>query len=707
MSLRRTAIALAASSSLLLVAFAPAGSTTTSTSTGTAATTSVPLLVETAGTSVALGELSLLATTDEAVSSAAPFASTGITLADVGGARFGELQTRSDGTTTLPGASLDRTTPVGGVVAEAVSLLAIADDVVGSAAAALTTLDTSAALELAQFDGLANPTLLEAEVSNAIATVDGTGSAASHTLLFNGMDLGIEHLLGDALETLPLQDLLALAGALDVLDDLDAAVLDDLDLPVDLQSALTDLLTAVDDSATAADAVAAAADALTAADTLEPLAEHPAFGNESTLEAQALLLDGLTAQPTIASLIGTGLTLFDLVDSDVFTALSCTLSDPIGIGDGTLSERADRLNLIASEALACIEGALDDLQSAVDALADEIAALDLAVADYLDAVDAIEDALAVLDSLGDALDTSALLDAVTALLDDLLATDVLDTDPIRITQTVRAMGGQLDGSSASTNCTDSAATILGTVLATDGCDAGDSGVVQPALDALNGLFDAVPAVDAGDGIVLELFGTVEDEVSEAADGTVTATSVAEVLRLEVPSLAITPCDVADGLACSLGIDLDGLLGDALTDVEDGVLSDAFTTVDNALDDDVTALLTALDAVAPDVSAGSTVQALADTSLGTLDGIVGGIDLGGLLAGDDVTLSGATVVVDPQLEAVHQVTAAAVDTPADPSPADPAPTPTNDPTLPNTGGGAALFAVLALGAGTWLWRRREA
>ena len=705
MPLRRTAIALTATSSLLLTAFAPAGSATATTAKGTAATTSVPLLVEAAGTSVALGELSLLATTDDAVTAGAPFASTGLTLADVGGARFGELQTRSDGTTTLPGATLDRATPAGGITAEAVSLLSIADDVVGSAAAVLTTLDTAAALELAELDGLTNPTLLDAEVSNAVATVDNTGSAASHTLVFSGVELGIEHLLGDALETLPLQDLLALAGALDVLDGLDADLLDDLDLPVDVQDALTDLLAAVDGTATAADAVAAAATALTDAEALDPLADHPAFGNESALESQAALLDGLDATAGgIAGLLAAVGGLSSVITTPLFSTLACTLTAP--------EFDANVVNTRIGEALACVQGALDDLQGAVDALDDEVAALDLAVTDYLAAVAAVEDALTVLDGLGDALDTTALLDAITALLDDLLTTDVLASDPIRVTQSVRAMGGELDGSSANTNCTDSTATILGTVLATEGCNAGDAGVVQPALDALNGLFDEVPAVDAGDGIVLELFGTVEDEVTAAADGTVTATSVAEVLRLEIPSLVVSPCDVAGGLACSLGVDLDGLLGDALTDV-DGTLDGAFTTVDDALTG-VTDLLTALDAVAPDASAGSTVESLVEASLAALDGIIEGLDLGGLLSGDDLTLTGATVVVDPQLEAVHQITTASVDTPtpadpapADPAPAAPAPTPTNDPTLPNTGGGAALLAVLALGAGTWLWRRREA
>jgi hypothetical protein len=176
----------------------------------------------------------------------------------------------------------------------------------------------------------------------------------------------------------------------------------------------------------------------------------------------------------------------------------------------------------------------------------------------------------------------------------------------------------------------------------------------------------------------------------------------EILSLTTPSITITPCEIGDGIVCELGLDLDGTLADVLGGLL-GTLDDADATVTDALDTTVRTLVGALGDTLPSIPTADVTDAV-DTILDVLGRLVDGLDDLGSLT-EEVTIDGARIVVDPVLEAEHTLVAASADpgtNPADPAPGDPSDTPD----LPNTGGGAALFALLALGGAAFLWRRRE-
>jgi hypothetical protein len=89
-------------------------------------------------------------------------------------------------------------------------------------------------------------------------------------------------------------------------------------------------------------------------------------------------------------------------------------------------------------------------------------------------------------------------------------------------------------------------------------------------------------------------------------------------------------------------------------------------------------------------------------VGTIEGLLGGLELGDLLS---VPLStpGLRLAIDPVSTAEYAVSAAPAPAPTpEPTPA-PAPTPAPIP-LPSTGGGAALLAILAFGGALTLRRR---
>lgn len=689
MSIRRTATAIIMIATLLLALAAPAGAATETTSRGTAATSSVPLEVTVGDLTTRLGEVALMATTDTDTEERAPWSSVGLTLADIGGTAFGEVSVSSDGTTTNPGQTVGEDTALGEVGATVANLLAIADDTAGSATAAVTSLSTSAELldsdAIAASDELA-PLGLTATVTDVVSSVDATGAAATHTLAVAEVDLGLAHLLGSVLSTLPLQDLLALADLL----ELDTTLTDPLADVTGLVGATEDLVTAVADAVAGSEAIVAAADVLATADGGE-------LDDLTTLLATLEGLDPIEVGTLAADITA----LLDIIDNDAtYGGLGCTV-DTI-----TLASSVLEVQTTLDQMIACVEAAID---AATAALADELAALQTAVTNYLDALTAVADAITAAEAAETALDVTDIIAEIEALIDALLNADLAALGPIEVTQQVRAIGDSLDGSSASHTCrattiqalTQEAVEILD-------CDGGD--VLAPVVDTitatLGGVLDLVNGVDAGD-VSLELFGTVEDTVSETDDGYVRATSVMEVLRLTIPAISVDACAVTDDLVCGLGIDLDDTLATVL-----GGLATQLTAAQAAADtalSTISGLLTTLGAgdLVTDVS-GATVPDVTtivtdlQTALDTLLTAVTDLALG-TASGD---LPAVSIVVDPQLEAEHQVTTATVD---DPAPADPAPADPADPTLPNTGGGAALFAVLAIGAGAWLWRtrRREA
>ncbi len=645
--MRRSLLTTTMAATLVSLLATPAAAATTR---GTAATTSVPLRVEAVDTYAAVGELSLVATTDGDQVDLAPWSSVGLTLVDVAGARFGEVSVRSDGETTSQGLSLSRDTAVGTVGATTANVFAVADDVARSATSALTTLSTEATV----LQGLG----VDVTVSDVVASVDDTGASATHTLTLAGLDWDLAAMLGaDLLAQLPLDDLLALA------DELGIAVPANLGNASEVVAATEALVAEVATVVSASETVDGAAADLVAAFGAMPAEITAAIASITALDPSSpTIVVELTA--ALASFTG--------------DATPCNSLPPLPI------EQAD-LDAI----LVCLHDA---------ALGAELTALQDAVTSYLAAVAAAATAADALEpsTVGD------ILDGVLDLIAQLAATDLVGLSETEVTQQVRAVGGSLAASSASHTCSVATLTLVGEEpVEIAGCD-GDGGaltaLVDTVDDAIRTILDATGAVDLGDGIELTLFGTVEDSVTEDADGWVRANSTLEVLRLEVPDVTITPCDLATlgPVVCALGTDLLGPLDGALTQ-----LSDAQATVTAAIGD-AGAALTAL-AATVDASAGTDAATAVDAAITALTTVLDGLPLGELGTVPAVTLPGASVVVDPQLEAEHIVVSAAA---GPPDPADPAPTPTDDPTLPNTGGGAALLALLAFGAGTFLLRRRE-
>lgn len=670
MSIRRTLTTGVALATLLLLVAGPAGAGTSDTTTrGTAATTSVPLHVEALDVPVDLGRTLLMATTDSDTTTLAPWSTVQLTLADIAGTPFGQMDVSSDGTTTSEGAVVDESTAVGAVGATVGDVLALADDSAHTATAALTTLTTDATV--------LNALGLEATITDVTSTVDDGGAAATHSLAVAGIDLDLAHILGSVLDELPLEDLLALADVLDV----DVPV--NLDPVGDVITATEELIAAVTAAVDAADAVETAVDALIAADggTLADLEGLITAVQDIDLLSATLLAD-----------------LQAILDNEAFPA-DCE------VDLGALVLDQDLLDSIE----ACLDNAVDDH---LGTLADELTALETAVANYIDAVAAV--ALAAGDAEADAgdLTVSDILDDIAALVAGLLDADLLALGGIEVSQQVRAVGGQLDASSATHTCQVTGLRALGgDPIELTNCDGGAdplTAAITLITTTLGQVLDTVGGVDAGDGVELELFNTAESSVTEDADGWVRATSVMEVLALTVPDITITPCDIADGLVCGLGLDIDGTLETVLGTLED-LLAAAETTAEDAittggLEDLLEALgaeelitdVTDVDVEAVLITVGNAVEALTEALNSLID------ELGDLGSASGATVPGAKIVVDPALEAEHQVVAAG----ADPGPADPAPDPGDDPTLPNTGGGAALLAILALGAGAWLWRRRE-
>lgn len=676
---------LAATAALLLVA-APAGaSTTDATGVGTAVTSSVPLLVEALDTTVHLGQTDMSATNDESVKAGGPWSGAVLTLVEVAEQKFGEVAVASDGTTSSDGLAEEQTVAgLGTLGAEVANLFAVASDATNSASTGLATLTSDATV----LDDLGLGLGLEATITDVLAAVDDNGAAATHSLALAGIDLDLAALLGDVLEQLPLADLLDLADALGV----DAPVsLDDIDA---LVAATEDLVTAVAAVATAATDVDEAADALIATDG-GTLAELQAVLDD----AEAITVDPLDLPGAVTAI--------QAVLNDAALPGDCsTTIDPLAPADA-LTGLVNCLEGEITEHLASLNGAADDVVTAVTA--------------YAAAIQAVTDAATAADAASEGGLVTDVLDDITALLEGLLAADLVGLSPLQVTQQVRAVGDDADGSIANHTCNVTTLTPpVGDAVEIADCDGTNAdlaGVVTTITTTLQTVLDTVGGVEVGD-VSLELFGTVEDTVTEA-DGVVTATSVLEVLSLTVPDVTITPCDIGDGLVCELGLGLDGTLDDVTGGLQT-TLDDALTTVSGALDqtltdssETVTSLLDELGDTLPDTIPTATVSDIVSTIVDVLSGLIDGLDdtsLGTLT--EAVTLDGARVVVDPTLSAEHQLVAASADpnpapgTPA--APADPAPSdPSDTPNLPNTGGGAALFALLALGGAAFLWRRREA
>ncbi len=674
--------ALALSVSMLTVAAGPAAAATlpgeavvvtTTTAVGTATSRSVPLTVRRGDLTVQVGALDLLATTDDAVHAGGPFASTGVTLLDVAGTTFGQLEVRSDQAPTATEISIAEITPLGPVNAVGADLAAVADDTLGTASATLGALGAATSV-LEQLD-------VAFSVIGAAADVSDLAAVSGHTLLLGDVDITLEALLGGVLAELPLDQLVALADLLGV------EIPVSLDAAGELVTATEALVAAVAAVTPASQAVADAAAALVSADAANPVAGFDVAALTGLLDTIAAAdVTNLTSIQTAIVTVGS---------SAAFIALGCDLGQSVALAALTTMQ-------------GCVQAELDAHTAAVAALGDEVAALQSAVGSFADALAAAAAAATTVQS-----SASALPDALTAidgLVDDLLAFDLLHLDEVLVEQQATAVGNDLVGSSASATCADTSLTVLGLpAVDINGCDATAADVVaavQAVLATVTDVLDLVGGIDAGSGVEVELFGTVADSVTEGEDGRVDATSTVEVLRVSVPDITVTPCAVADGLVCSLGLDLTGPLAEALAAI-DGVLNSAQTAVVDGLDS-VSGIVTALDETLPPLADGPVdpTQLVLD-AVAALQAVIDGLDLGVLGDAQSVTVAGFEIVVDPEVTASHLVSTTTDVTLPQVEVLDSSEerVPEGAP-LPNTGGGAALLAAAAIAGGVLLMRRRR-
>jgi hypothetical protein len=466
----------------------------------------------------------------------------------------------------------------------------------------------------------------------------------------------------------------------------------------------------------AANPLIAASDALVAAVAVDPLAGYD-------VAAVQALADTLTALNVAGDPVGSLAALVGVLANDSFIALDCGLAAPTLL---TLTAGvADAQSCVGAQ-LAAFDAAVLQQTALAAALYDATDALYLLTTEMLLAGSQMESAA---QTFGD------LAGDVEELVGNLLDVDLLTIDAIGVQQDVIAVGGDLDGSSAQTTCSLTSISILAQdALPVTGCDA-TTAPLTGALSTLTGVLadvvDSVGGVGTSKELKLELFGVLEDEVTQAADGTVTASSLLEVLRLSVPTITVAPCEVLDGLVCELGVPLDLSVLDSL----DGLgltLDETLALVNQALVDGFNAISSSPVALgvfqpftpatsdsgnAQFVPAGAVdapfflledfdneLSFLADTLDGILSDLALGLGLGTLGSAEGVTIPGTVIVVDPEVEASHVLRT--VTTEVDPSTTEVDPTVEDAPPLPNTGGGAMTLAMFALAGGGLLMRRRN-
>lgn len=649
----RTAGAAAAIAGLVLAGTGPAlAQTAPAAGTGTARTAASAVELRSTGlpalgvvgddgaVDLLVGQLATLATTDPTLDVNpvdAPFAAAGIIPLQLDDTALGQAEVRSDGTSSAT------------VAEQAVGDLAGSDAVAGAtgvvellATAGADSARATISALTGQVRALLGTLGLDVDVTAAESVVDATSARSSQGLTVTGIDLQLGDLVpADVLASLPL-------GA--VLDLLDAT---GLPLPDGLATALAELRAGVDDVDGAATDLVAAADAVT--DGAELLADLT--GQLGTAQSQQSTLQQRSADLTAQ--LGT-----------------------LPAGSQRDGVQAD-LDTVTAQ-LTTVGATIDDLLGRVDDAADQLP-VDVAALD-----DALAALRAALDDLGlviPGLDTD--LSALLSGLDDLAGASLLAVEGLTI-GTSAVAADTLDASSATLVCSSATVTLVGTALpplpsCDQGVDAIRAAVAQvpadlaPVADVLGALPLDAPIGD----LRLELFGVAEREVTQSGS-TITSNAHLEVLRLQVPSLSIAPCDAVAQL-CELGLpDLEGLVGDAL-----GAATTATSTAQSALTGaglgDLAAPLAALEDLGTRLT---DLQAL----LVTLDAVVDDLDLGALGSlTEGVTTPSLTLVVDPESSAAF--TAAAGTSSAPP--------------LPATGGGAALLGIVAVAAGAALRRRTTA
>ena len=416
-------------------------------------------------------------------------------------------------------------------------------------------------------------------------------------------------------------------------------------------------------------------------DELQSALGDLADGDLDDLGLLGLLEGDLALLEEVAGLLVTAESLLD-------TSLACldgTGDELLGLLDDPTTTLGDLLD--ATDGLeACLADVLAEVETAIDDLLGDIT-------DQLGLGDVLDELLALIGGLAE---LDALLGQLPGLIGDITEIDLLGADSMGLDVAATA---DADGGETTVECRLGGLVVLeqliGDTACSDGAIDGEvDGAVDQALGVLEDVLNALPGVSVS-GLGLDVLPVADESVTTDDDGTVTARAHAVLLRLDVPSVTISPSP-------------SGLLDDLL-DIQDGlgVVGEVTGAIEDLLDG------TGLDDVLP----AEQVTLLVDELLAEVEAVLGGLPLQDVL--DEVTgLLGAVLdnelldalgieistpelflELDPVSEATFTpASAASPGAPDDPADDDPAgdPVPTDDrPELPRTGGGLALMGLLAM------------
>lgn len=633
----------------------PAAGTASTSLFGAEVSVTMPGLPAVDATVLELESFASTAGTPSALTSIVPIEANGTPIGATGASSSGSASGSSDG-----GSFGDLAGTLGVVVSP----------IETSASATAERAEATISAATAQLGAVLGALGLDLDTTAVTSLVNADGATATQGLTVTGLDLGLADLgLGaDVLGLLDLASLLELFAALPGI------------LPADLEGA-PDVLASLE-SLDAALATFGTAGAPVVA-LVDDIATQVAALTAQVDELSALLatLQGLNLGDPVALLATlTG-------DAALLTAL-----DDAGCGLGTL----DVLTVVAAVqgAITCLTTEIASLTTAID---DLVALLPADLGPVLDQVQVVLDLIdQILAQLGD-------LEGILGLLPDLLANasglSLLEVGAFNVGTTAIA-GSTAADSSASVLCDPVTVTVLGESFSTPDCSdaldqlSGVTGAITGAVDQLTGVLNALPLVDAvsiGE-FRADLFTDVVEEVTET-DGVVTSRAGFNLLDLAIPSVTLDPSQVVDGLG-DLGLpDVVTPVTDVLTD-----LVDDLAVLDGLGVADAGTLLTPVNDALTAVGAPDGLSDLVDQVaqlLAALD--LSNLDLGSLV--DEISTPAVELVIDPVATAEFQAAASG----GSPTPA-PTPAPTPEPTLPVTGGGLGLLAVLSLAGAAGLRRR---
>lgn len=703
---RHGTAALAAVSALALVAAAAPGTTPRGTATTSLSAVEIEITSPLGSGALGILDAATFASTDtdpDVNPEGGPFASASMMPLTGPDGPLGEAEARSNGDTraTWPGGAL---AGVGGPIAGlGATVSPLTAEATADAVSATGWMETLAA----EVVGLAGSLGLTVNASGISSSVDDDGASAFQGLEVSGIDVALGDILpADVLAQLPLGDLLALIDALPVT------------LPPDVATTVDELRGAIDALVTQLGLVTDASTALDA-----PLSQLADIQNATALVTQLQgLLTGLRGAGGTTG--GLGGALQDVADglapitgpldvliggagavvpggllsassahgaaSDCIPDLSDPAADLALLGDAAdaclLALISETVAAVTTLDVAAVDPttALADLQAAADALIVTVTTL---VDQLVTEITALVPVTAAVDTA--ALDLGALLASLPGVIDGIAGTPILSVGTITLGVQATSDGSE-DGSHATVLCDPVDVTILVETVTSPSCSDGlaavtdVSALVESTIGTVADVLNSLPlaeVVSAGD-LEVGLFTDLREDVVVDGDY-VTATAGITALDLHVPSITVDPAPVT-GLLDGLG------LPDVLGTVE-ALLADALARVDGLAGLGLGTVSTTLTTAQSQLGAADGLAAI----VAQIEALVAGLDIGTLGTLESISTPSIDLRIDPVSTASF---APGASTPVT------APPPAA-PSLPSTGGGAALLGLLTMAGAAGLVRKR--